>query len=181
MKDRNVQWASACSIALIFATCACIGGPDPRTLAMAISPGSGAAMCGALTASDFKAAGVTAGAPKANVSDAGKSAYCVYRGKSSATGGVELDVFYPAGANATEVKATQATALGEGSGNYQNIVILGADEARMATHAVSGGAPFATILVRKNSLVFVLGIPAGSKASSQLRALSAIALGRLKP
>jgi hypothetical protein len=34
--------------------------------------------------------------PVANVEDDGKRAYCVYIGKSGATGGVELDVFYPA-------------------------------------------------------------------------------------
>ena len=80
-------------------------------LVAAIAPKSGAAMC-ALTPADFQAAGVAgAGKPTANVQDAGAGAYCVYAGKSSATGGIELDVFYPAGANAGEVKATYVTAM----------------------------------------------------------------------
>ena len=61
-----------------------------------IAPKSGDKMC-ALTAADFKDAGVAnADKPKANVQDGGASAYCVYGGKSGATGGIELDVFYPA-------------------------------------------------------------------------------------
>src|SRR5215813_12264039 len=61
-----------------------------------IAPKSGAALC-ALAPADFQAAGVSgAEKPKANVSDAGASAYCSYAGKSVATGGIELDVFYPA-------------------------------------------------------------------------------------
>ena len=81
-----------------------------------IKPKSGAALCTALTPADFKSVGVAnADKPKPNVSDGGASAYCVYGGKSSATGGIELDVFHPAGANAKEAKATLDTAVGEGS------------------------------------------------------------------
>src|SRR5262245_58595997 len=123
--------------------------------AAAIAPKAGAAMC-ALTPSDFQAAGVAnAAKPTANVNEGGASAYCVYAGKSSATGGIELDVFYPAGANATESKATYETAIGEGSSDLKPIKLAGADEARWSASAVSGGPPFASIAVRKGNLVFM--------------------------
>ncbi len=147
-------------------------------LLAAIAPKSGAAMC-ALTAADFQTAGVAnAGKPTANVQDAGAGAYCVYAGKSSATGGIELDVFYPAGANPTEVKATYETAIGEGSTALKPIKIDGADEARWAPSAVSGGPPFASIAVRRGSLVFVLGIPANKNAQAQLTKLAGLVLKR---
>src|SRR5438477_815910 len=69
-----------------------------------IAPKSGATMC-ALAPADFQAAGVAnADKPKANINDGGASVYCTYAGKSAATGGIELDVFYPAGGNANEAK-----------------------------------------------------------------------------
>ncbi|MFO1519624.1 MAG: hypothetical protein U1F57_08205 [bacterium] len=147
--------------------------------AAAISPKSGAALCGALTVADLQAVGIAKGAnPTANVQDGGSSAYCVYAGKSSATGGIELDVFYPAGANPAEVKATQDTAAGESSSVLSPMAVPGADEARGSLNAVSGGPPFATIVVRKGSLVFVLGIPAGPNAQGQLLKLADLVLKR---
>jgi len=141
---------------------------------------SGAALCGALTPADFKAAGVAkADKPSANVQDSGASAYCVYAGKSSATGGIELDVFHPAGANAKEAKATLDTAVGEASSTLAPIKIAGADEALWSAKAVSGGPPFATIAVRRATLVFVLGIPTGKDAEAQVRKLVELVLKRL--
>ncbi len=144
-----------------------------------IAPKSGASLCAALTPTDFQAAGVAGTSnPKPNVDDPA-SAYCTYSGKSSATGGVELDVFYPAGANPAEVKATQVTAIGELSSTLKPIPVPGAEEAQWAPHAVSGGPAFATIVVRRGSLVFVLGIPSGKDSQAQLLKLSQIALSRL--
>jgi hypothetical protein len=143
-----------------------------------IAPKSGAALC-ALTAADFQSAGVkAAGKPTANVQEAGASAYCVYAGKSAATGGVELDVFFPAGANVNEAKATLETAIGESSAGLQPIKIAGADEARWSPNAVSGGPPFATLAVRRGTLVFTLGIPAGKNAQAQLTKLAQLVLQR---
>jgi hypothetical protein len=144
-----------------------------------IPPKSGAGMCGGLTVADFLGVGIlNASSPKANVSDGGASAYCVYAGRSSATGGLEFDVFYPAGGNPTEVKATQDTAIGEMSSALKPIHITGADEALGSSHTVSGGPPFAVLLVRRSNLVFVLGIPAGSSAQAQLLKLAEIVLKR---
>jgi hypothetical protein len=157
---------------------ACAAGAAAARVPAAIPPGSGALMC-ALTPADFQAAGIpNASKPTANVQDKGAGVYCVYAGKSSATGGIELDVFYPAGANGAEVKATYETAIGESSTGLKPIAIAGADEARWAPSAVSGGPPFGTIAVRRGSLVFVLGVPANPKAQEQLTKLAQAVLAR---
>jgi len=145
-----------------------------------IAPKSGAAMC-ALTAADFKAVGVAGAAakPAANVQDAGASTYCVYAGKSAATGGIELDVFNPAGSNRDEVMVTYVNAMGEAGAAGKPIKLAGADEARWAPAAVSGGPAYALIGVRRGTVVFVVGIPAGKDAQAQLTKLAALVLGRL--
>jgi len=145
-----------------------------------IAPKSGAALCGALTVADFQGVGLSQAAPPSvNLVDAGAGAYCVYAGKSAATGGIELDVFYPAGATPAEAKATEDTAAGESGGSaLAPIPLAGADSARWSPKAVSGGPPFATLVARRGTLVFVLGIPAGPNAQAQLLKLAALALKR---
>lgn len=154
--------------------------PFPGHAEGPIAPKSGAALCGALTAADFQSAGLSqAGAPTVNLIDGGAGAYCVYAGKSSATGGIELDVFYPAGANPAEVKATEDTAASESAGPVLTpIPLAGADSARWSPKAISGGPPFAILVARRGTLVFVLGIPAGQNSQAQLLKLAAIALKR---
>jgi hypothetical protein len=133
-----------------------------------------------LSPADFTTAGVAnASKPSANVQDGGVSAYCLYAGKSAATGGIELDVFSPAGTSPADIKETYQTAIGELSSALTPIRIEGADEARWSAHAVSGGPPFATIAVRRGDLVFVLGIPASKDAQAQLTSLSGLVLKRL--
>lgn len=146
-----------------------------------IKPKSGAALCGALAPTDFKAVGVAmkADKPTANISDEGASAYCVYAGKSSATGGIELDVFHPAGGNAKEAKATFDTAVGEGSSAMKPIKIAGVDEAVWNPKAVSGGPEFGAIAVRRGTLVFVVGVPTSKDIETQLRKLVDLVLKRL--
>ena len=144
-----------------------------------VKPGSGAAMC-VLTVADFKAAGVDkAEKPTANVDDGGQSAYCVYAGKSSATGGIELDVFHPAGGNAAEAKATEDTAVGEVTVTLKPLKLAGVDTARWAPNAKSGGPEFAMVVVRRGTLVFVLGIPAHADAEARVTKLANLVLDRL--
>jgi hypothetical protein len=143
-----------------------------------IPPKSGAAMC-ALTPADFQGVGLTEAAkPTANVQDDGASVYCIYAGKSSATGGIELDVFNPAGASVTEAKETLRFAIGEGTSGLQAIPIAGADEAQWAPATESGGPKFAVIAVRRGTLVFVLGTPTSANVRLQLMQLAAILLQR---
>ena len=140
---------------------------------------TGEALC-VLTPADFAAAGVrNAAKPSANVQDGGVSAYCVYAGKSAATGGIELDVFSPAGTSPADIKETYQTTIGESSPPLTPLRIEGADEARWSGQAVSGGPPFATIAIRRGDLVFVLGIPANKDAQVQLTSLSLLVLKRL--
>ena len=140
---------------------------------------AGEALC-VLSPNDFAEAGVAnASKPAANVQDGGASAYCVYAGKSAATGGIELDVFSLVGAAPADIKETYKTAIGESGTVLTPIRLEGADEARWSAHAISGGPPFATIAVRRGDLVFVLGIPAGKDAQAQLTSLSGLVLKRL--
>jgi hypothetical protein len=71
--------------------------------------------------------------------------------------------------------------MGEGGSNYVDAHVPGADDSRMDLKAVSGGPPFATLIVRKKSLVYVLSIPSSPHSESQLRALSKIVMQRLTP
>jgi len=142
----------------------------------AIAPGSGKDLCQALTNADFTKLGISVDKTHTFNIDDPTSAYCTYKGKSGAMGGVELDIFYP-----TDAQATERTAMGEGGSNYVDARVPGVDESRMDLHAVSGGPPFATLVVRKKDLVYVLSIPSSPRAESQLRALSKIVLQRLMP
>ena len=140
---------------------------------------AGSGLC-VLRPNDFAEAGVAkASEPSVNVQDGGKSAFCVYAGKSVATGGIELDVFLPAGASPVEIKETYQTVIAESGAEMTPIRIEGADEARWSAHAVSGGPPFATIVVRRRELVFTIGIPPSKNAQAQLTSLSGLVLKQL--
>jgi hypothetical protein len=143
-----------------------------------IAPKSGSAMC-ALTVADFQSVGIgNASKPTANVDEGGASAYCVYAGKSGATGGIELDVFYPAGESPADVKESYANASAASS--LQPAKIAGVDEAQWSAREVQGGPPFAMIAVRRSNLVFVISIPAGKSAEAQLVKLAQLVLERLR-
>ena len=143
-----------------------------------IAPKSGAAMC-ALTLADFQGVGITnASKPSANVQDGGASVYCVYAGRSSATGGIELDVFNPAGSSVADAKETFQTAIGEGTSGLKPINIAGTDDAQWSAATKSGGPAFATIAIRRGTLVFVLGVPTSANAQTQLTKLAALVLER---
>ena len=143
-----------------------------------IAPKSGAAMC-ALTPADFQGVGITnASKPSANVQDGGASVYCVYAGKSSATGGIELDVFNPSGSSVADAKETLKTAMAEGVSGLKPINIAGADEAQWSAATKSGGPAFATIAIRRGTLVFVVGVPASANAQTQLTKLAGLVLER---
>jgi hypothetical protein len=104
--------------------------------------------------------------------------YCVYAGKSAATGGIELDVFYPAGVTPADIKETFETAIGEASSTLKPLKLPGADAAQWSPTAKSGGPAFATVAVRRASLVFTLGIPASKDAETQLSKLATLLLQR---
>ena len=143
-----------------------------------IKLGSGAAMCGALTASDFAKAGIQVAytTPHVSVGDDGASAYCSYTARSSAMGGVEFDIF------ATDDPAgTIRNINGDLKGAMSAIRLNGADEAQLGTSVTSGGPPFATITVHRGRLVFDIGVPPSPRATAQLMELSKLVLHRVSP
>ena len=153
-----------------------IAGAAPQAKA---APKSGAGMC-VLTAADFAAVGVqTLPKPTANVQDGGASVYCAYAKNSGAFGGVELDVFHPAGVNVADAKDTLKTATSEGHPAPTPIAIAGADEALWSPTFASGSIPFAMIAVRRGTLVFVLSIPEHKDSKAQLTKLVGLVLERL--
>jgi hypothetical protein len=130
--------------------------------------------CGLLGPGDFAAAGLAgAGAPSANPDPQG--AYCVYAGRSGATGGIELDVFVgtdDADASAIFVNVRSFIDVGTGKAALPE-----ADE--VALLASAGGSPdYAVIAVRKGLLVFGISFPAGDGAQDRLVALARLVLAR---
>lgn len=135
---------------------------------------SGETLCALLADEDFAnvgVAGVTA--PTVN-SDGPGSAYCVYAGRSAATGGVEMDVFVSA--DPAEAATTYQTAKGEYPATSPTRPDLpGIDEGEL-----DAGGPdrAATIIVRRGDLVFTIGFPAGDQSRDQLLELARTVLSR---
>jgi hypothetical protein len=138
-----------------------------------IAPAPSAAapdLCGLLSPSDFQAAGVT-GAKAPTRNGTGNDAYCVYAGKSSATGGIELDVFIAP--DEKEAKATYAEVRGAPG---KAAALAGADQAEVSQ--LRGPPAYTAISVRKGRLVFGLGVPATAKSQEAVLALARLVLQR---
>ena len=131
--------------------------------------------CALLSPADFQAAGVAgARAPTKNPDQQG--AYCVYAGKSSATGGIEFDVF-----------VTQSVADAQGvyaEVRYSNApapatktkVIPDVDEMEVKKEA--GPPAYTSIAVRKRKLVFGIGVPTSAKSQEAVISLARLVLQR---
>ncbi len=146
-----------------------------------VAKASGAQMC-VLTQHDFQTFGtIVWSKPTVNLDDNGSSAYCVYRGKSGATGGVELDVFYPAGSNADEIANTWKATLGSDPGTqYEPEHVAGADESVYSLNVPQRDHfPFAANAVRRGDLIFTISLPSSPLAKTELLRLSQIVLSRL--
>lgn len=146
------------------------------TVQAQVKPSSGKALCSALTPADFTKAGVPVSALSQANTDGTDGAYCVYK---SAAGKVEFDIFYPAGANANEVMATEKTVLGEGGGKYQPVKLAGADSAQIS-QTMPDLPKSAGIVVRKGKAVFDIVVPKGPKAQEQLMELAKLVLSRIR-
>ena len=148
-----------------------------------IGKATGAKLC-VLTQDDFKKFGTLVWSrPQVNVEQSGENVYCIYRGKSGATGGVELDVFYPAGDTPDAVKQTFKTVLGSDPGAaYVPEGVPGTDESVVSTNVPSPGYfPFAANAVRRGSLVFSISLPASPLSKTELMELSKLVLNRIAP
>ncbi len=148
---------------------------------MPIAKGSGEKMC-VLTPADFHAVGLVADKPHANVDDGGNSVYCIYRGVSGAMGGIELDVFYPAGASPADIVGTWKTMLASNPGvRYQLEGLSGVDASLYSLAVPQAGHPnFAANAVRRGDLIFTISMPSTPKTKAILQRLSGIVLQRLR-
>lgn len=140
-----------------------------------VAPSSGKALCSALTPADFTKSGVPVSALSQANLDGPEGAYCVYK----SSGKVEFDIFFPAGANANEIKATEKTVLGEGGGKYSPVQLAGADAAHL-TLSLADQPANACIVVRSRKAVFDIVVPGGPRARNQLLGLAQLVLSRLK-
>jgi hypothetical protein len=140
------------------------------------SPGGvvqpGETLCGLVGPGDFAAVGlVGAGIPTLN-GNGSSEAYCVYRGTSAGTGGLEFDAFTSDTASLSGDVYT--TVLGESGAGVPVPEVTGVDAASLNLDA--GG--FATISVQAGRLVFDIGIPRGDSAKAQLVTLAKLVLDR---
>ncbi|HLI94917.1 MAG TPA: hypothetical protein VKT72_02395 [Candidatus Baltobacteraceae bacterium] len=151
-------------------------------LVAAVPKNSGEKMC-VLTQADFKPFGTLVWSkPKVNVDAGGENnVYCAYRGPSGAAGGVELDVFYPAGSNPDDVQNAFKAVLGSDAGaKYTPERVPGADESLYSLAVPSPGHfPFAANAVRRGDLVFSISLPSSPFSKTELLKLSEIVLDRL--
>jgi hypothetical protein len=141
---------------------------------------SGAKMC-VLTQADFKPFGTLVWSKPQVSLDNSASVYCTYRGPSGAKGGVELDVFYPAGDTLEEVQNTFKAVLGSDPGaRYTPEAVPGADESVYSLSVPSPGYfPFAANAVRRGDLVFSISLPSSPMSKVEMSKLSEIVLQRL--
>ncbi len=146
-----------------------------------VPKGSGARMC-VLMPADFRAVKLNVSAPSAHVDDNGRSVYCVYGTHVGASGGVELDVFYPAGDTPQEVGQTFKTTLeSDPSAQYQPEGVPWAEASFVALDIRERGQPpFAANAVMRKDLVFSISLPMSHVARAQLLQLSGIVIKRLQ-
>ncbi len=138
----------------------------------------GGDLCDLLAPGDFAAAGVTGtGAPAEN-NNPPTDYYCVYAGRSSMTGGIELDAFVLAAADDPDgVFDTVLNASGI-IDRTERGPDVGADRAVIAASVKGDAGPVAIIAVRKGGLVFDIGFPGGPDAERQLIGLAKLVLER---
>jgi hypothetical protein len=144
---------------------------------------AGGDLCKLLGPGDVAGVGITdASGPTENPTDPLNN-YCVYRGKSSATGGIEFDV--SVSESVADAQAVFPSMFGEGeftASDISNVQLAGADEARLGLPNAASSTDPAIIAVRKGKLVFNIGmgVPFADvrHAGDQLTQLAALVLQR---
>lgn len=134
-------------------------------------------LCALAGPGDFTAAAVqVSGAPSSRSGGPG-SAYCVYAGRSGATGGVEFDAFVDA--DATTAATTYATVTaGRGSADDPMLAgELGVDEARLVP-ATQTDPEYAFLAARAGRFSFMIAVPVSREADQQLKAIAGLVLLR---
>jgi len=144
----------------------------------------GGDLCKLLGPGDFAAVGVTdASGPTENPTDPLNN-YCVYRGKSSATGGIEFDVSISD--TAADAKAVFDGYFGEvqTSSDFTNINLTGADQGLLSLPNAATSADPALIAIRAGKLTYAIGMGVpfadaqNQKAADKLKQLAALVLQR---
>jgi hypothetical protein len=183
IQPRARRAAPITSMLMALVVAACGGGPGATTAGATSGTGGNqptggpvtdlTRLCDLLGPGDFAAVGIEgAGAVTANTDGPG-SAYCVYKGTSAATGGIEFDVFVD-----EDAKGTFDTIVGETASSLTPLPLPGVDEA-VGTDGTAGQTDaYATIVVRKANLVFTIAAPGGSGMQAKLGALVAVVLAR---
>jgi hypothetical protein len=156
------------SVASPAATPAGTGGPSGTFVVGPFRLTPGPDLCSLLKPDDFTAAGVTgAGTPTRNNPDP-NDFFCVYAGKSSATGGIEFDAFI-----SDPLPADDTTMSMNGFGNVDVTAEVGG-----ADKALYNDDPVPTIGVRSGNFVFLIGYPASATARAAAPALATLVLAR---
>ncbi len=121
-----------------------------------------------LTVDDFTAAGVN-GAATVSENNTNNEFYCVYAGRSSGTGGIEMDAFVYD--DASDQDEGYDSLLPVDDVHDVTARIANAQAAEVGT-VVSGGPRFAQIAVRSGNLSYGIGIPPTGDWQTQLVALA---------
>jgi len=137
----------------------------------AVTIAEGTDLCTFLAPGDFTAAGVGNATDVSKNSPDPRSFFCVYAGRSSATGGIEMDasIIDPADADSAwspPLGSEDVTAL-----------VPGADRAAVGTTS-DGGPEFALIHILSGNLWLGIGIPATGDWRASLLELARVALAR---
>ena len=151
------------------------GGPTGTTVA------SGGDLCNLLGPGDWAAVGVNDASAASENNNPPDGYFCVYRGKSSATGGLELDAFLSA--TAEDAKSMMPDAFSEFAlSSNSPVTIAGADEAALSLPSSAGSTDPAVIAARKGKLTIMLGMGSSFDAAKQdgdrLKQLAALILAR---
>ena len=142
---------------------------------------AGGDLCGLLTPADWAAVGVSDASGPTENNDPPDAYFCVYKGKSSATGGYELDVFISP--NASDAASTFPEMFGEyPSTSIEDVSVPGADRARIHLPTAEGGEDPALIGVQSGRLTFGIGMGSSVADAAQnevrLKQLAALVLAR---
>jgi hypothetical protein len=154
------------------------GGPTGHPVA------AGGDLCKLLGPGDFAAVGVTdASGPTENPTDP-LNHYCVYRGRSSATGGIEFDV--SVSASKADAKRVFDAYFGEvrTTSDFTNISLTGADQGLVSLPNSATNSDPAMIAIQAGKLTYLIGMgilfadAQNQKAANQLTQLATLVLQR---
>jgi hypothetical protein len=157
------------------------GGAPVGGGAVGAAVAAGDDLCKLLGPGDFANAGVPGAAGLTENNQPPSAYYCVYRGKSSATGGIEFDLGLEATAADAQAGFPEWFAEFDPS-NDTPVSIAGADQAALSLPPAEGSTEPALIGVRNGRLTFVIGVGTpfanAQQVGAQLKTLAALVMQR---